>query len=303
MTIVTQEQVIERVKYILSVKTCLNEKDDGKYESEINLDYRDELGKANNIKIFKSDNPRETFQNMIFKWFHESESEIEENVIEIVKDNFDDVDNGFRYDNHEEFIRDWIGEHLYIKYPYYHYLRQDVYIDIIVNSGDGNYDYTMNNLFGSDYHEYDANSSVMWLLKQQGYTKRQITRFIKKEDFHGSRFLESIHTECMNSSSSMNALAFFVSMTLGEYFDLYSVVKSKSKSSRKKLILQKCTSCGLYDLWNGGGSVLDIELEKDVVLPLKFVDSAYPDGQRGYGIVSIYGYDYTFWKSDCLKIA
>jgi hypothetical protein len=92
-------------------------------------------------------------------------------------------------------------------------------------------------------------------------------------------------------------------MTLGEYFDLYSVIKSKTKSSRKKLILKKGTPCGLYDLWLGGGSILEIELEKDVVLPLKFVDTAYPDGQRGYGIVSIYGLDNSFWKSDCLKIA
>jgi len=303
MNTVTQEQVIERVKDILTTKTCLAEKDDGTYESEIYVDYRDELDKKTIEKIFENNNPKEMFEDTISEGYLNSEFENENDVNEIVKENFDDAENGFFYDEHEDFIRDWIRERLRFKYPHDHYLRQDVYIDIIANTGDGNYDYTINNLFGNDCCECDANSSVIWLLKQQGYTKRQITRFIKKEDFQGSKFLESVYTECLNTSSSMNALSFFVSMTLGEYFDLHNTIKLKNKSSRKKIILEKGTPCGLYDPWNGAGSLLEINLEKDVVLPLKFLDSALPDGHRGYGIVSIYGMDSSFWKSDSLKIA
>jgi len=301
----SQEQVIGRVKDILATKTSLNENDDGTYESEIYADVHDELESKAIEEIFESENPREKFEDMISEWYLNSEFDIEHEIFDIVKDNFNDEVNGIFYDEHKDFIRDWIRGRLSFKYPHAHYLQQDVYVDIITDTGDGNYDYTMNELFGSGYRDkgYEANSSVIWLLKQQGYTKRQITNFIKKENFQGSKLLESVYKECLNTSTGMNALSFFVAVTLDEYFDLYNAVESKDKAARKKLILEKGTPCGLYDPWNGAGSVLEIELEKEVVLPLKFVSSAYPDGRRGYGIVSIYGYGRSFWKSDCVKIA
>lgn len=305
ITKLTQEQVVEHVKDILTIHTCLDEKDDGTYECEIYADSQDELHSSTLEEIFKSKNPREKFDEMISEWYQNSEFEIEAEIFNIVRDRFGDEDNSIFYDDYAEFINGWIKARLFFKYPHDHYLKQDVYVDIITNTGDGNYDYTMNNLFRSSYNDtgYEANSSVIWLMKQQGYSKRQIKKFIEKGNYQGSKFLESVYKECINTSSSMNALTFFVAVTLDEYFNLCSTVESKDKVTRKKLILEKGTPCGLYDPWNGAGSVLEIELEKDVVLPLKFVDSAYPDGKRGYGVASIYGSGRSLWKSDCVKIA
>lgn len=307
-TKMTYEQIISRVKDIFATKTHLDEKDDGIYEVEIYADYRDELDSKTIEKIFGSDNPREKFEDMVSEWYQNSEFEIEDNIINTVKNHFEDKDKGIFFDKYEEYIRAWIKEHLYFKYPHAHFLKQGIYVDIIVNTGDGNYDFTMNELFGSSYRDKDceANSSVIWLLKQQGYSKRQIIEFIEKENFQGSKLLESVYHECLNTTTCMNALSFFVTMTLEEYFNLYSVVvtknKTKDKAKQKELILEKGTPCGLYDPWNGAGSMLEIKLEKDVVLPIEFVDSAYPDGQRGYGITSIYGLCSSFWKSNCVKI-
>ena len=61
--------------------------------------------------------------------------------------------------------------------------------------------------------------------------------------------------------------------------------------------------CGLYDTWNGAGSVLEIDLEKDVVLPLKYVSSSLPDGGRGWSVANVYGVCSSMWTPTLKKIA
>ena len=60
---------------------------------------------------------------------------------------------------------------------------------------------------------------------------------------------------------------------------------------------------GLFSPWNGAGSVLEVELEKDVRLPVKFIYSALPDGASRwkYGSVAdVYGMCGSAWR-DTLK--
>ena len=45
----------------------------------------------------------------------------------------------------------------------------------------------------------------------------------------------------------------------------------------------------------GGGSLLDIELEKDVIVPRKFVHDISPDCTNPYGICKIYGVSESFY--------
>ena len=71
----------------------------------------------------------------------------------------------------------------------------------------------------------------------------------------------------------------------------------------RHVVLSKDTACGLYDNWSGAGSVLEIELEKDVVLPLKFISSAWPDGGRGYSVANVYGICSSFWTDTVKQIA
>jgi hypothetical protein len=139
-------------------------------------------------------------------------------------------------------------------------------------------------------------------MKQQGYSVQQINDFIENKDFQGSKLLESIYTECLNTTTCMNALTFFVSMTIDECFDLHEAVSNKENAG-KTMTISKDTPCGLYDPWSGAGSVLEIKLEKDVELPMAYVDSAYPDGCRGYGVDDIYGMMRSFWVNSNIKIA
>ena len=300
----TPDKVIARIKDILDRETYLRVDKDVRYEGEIYADYRDELEHHTIKKLFKSENPRETFDEMMMEWYMDCEWAYKKDIIDIVEKHFNDVDKKIFYADHEDFICDWIDENVYFNYPYRHYLNQDVYVDIIVDSGDGNYDYTMNELFGCIYSEkgYREESSVTWLMKQQGYTEAQIRQFIEEEDFQNSKLLKSIYSECLNTTTCMNALTFFVTMTVEECFDLLETVNNKENAG-KTMIISKDIPCGLYDPWNGAGSILEIELEKDVALPMEYVDSAYPDGCRGYGVDDIYGMTYSFWGNSNIKIA
>ena len=73
-------------------------------------------------------------------------------------------------------------------------------------------------------------------------------------------------------------------------------------TGRGYLLLSKNTTCGLYDSWNGSGSILEIKLEKDVHLPFRCIASADHDGCHGYGIREIYGCGSDLWSDNAVKL-
>ena len=68
------------------------------------------------------------------------------------------------------------------------------------------------------------------------------------------------------------------------------------------IILEKDTVTGLYDPWQGGGSVFEIQLERDVKLPVKYIRSALPDGGDGYAVESVYGMCGSAWTQGGVKM-
>lgn len=308
----TEGQVIECIVNIIDTNTYLK-KDENGYYGEIYADYHDEFEPSTIKKIFKANNPRDEFYDILNDAFLDCDGEYYHEVIKTIERYFDDEYDEAYFDEWEDFIRAWVYENVYFHYPYEHYLNQDVCIDIIIDTGDGSYDYTKNELFGCVYTEKGIDdkeqSALLWLMKQQGYSMKQIVDFIDSEDAQGSKFLESVRVECENTTTCMNALTFFVKMSLKEAFDLHEMAGRGNEYLQKEeiinnssIILKKETPCGLYDPWSGAGSVLDIELEKDVELPLKFVDSILPDGCRGYSVVNIYGMCTSFWENNCVSV-
>ena len=181
-------RIIKRVKEIFDIHTHLQADEDGCYCYEIYADYRDEFCKASIIEMFKDDNPRDKFYEMLD--FFDSECECHSWLIETIEKHFNDDDETLNFHQHEDFIREWVNENVYFKFPYDHYLNQDVYIDILVDTGDANYDYTMNELFGCKFSEKglegNEKSSLVWLMQQQGYGMDAITEFVENENMQDS---------------------------------------------------------------------------------------------------------------------
>ena len=68
----------------------------------------------------------------------------------------------------------------------------------------------------------------------------------------------------------------------------------------KDIVLDKYTNCGLVDFWNGAGGMLDICLNKEVIIPKIYVNISI-DGGHGYSIRSIYGMCSTYWKDTLVR--
>ena len=315
-------QIVEHIKEIIENSTSMIFNSEREYfECEIYADYNDEISYDNVNEWLKQSNPREAFFESLYEWYSDSETELREDIYRRVKSHWK-LDS-CPYDEHSELIEDWISDHIAFILPEKHFLRQKICVDIIVDTGDENYDYVCNDMYPHYNARYNdtvqEEASILWLIRQQGYTKRQLNNALRKCEFSNSKLLKSVRTEVHNCSSHMNALTFFVEMTLEQLFGLHEAIKDNSKSDpplkegeyrcvwerkgRKTITIDKSVVCGLYDTWNGAGSVFDIELEKDVTLPLRYISSALPDGCRGCSVARVYGVCASMWTPALKKLA
>jgi hypothetical protein len=76
----------------------------------------------------------------------------------------------------------------------------------------------------------------------------------------------------------------------------------KGRKGRGWILLDKSTTAGLYDPWSGGGSILEIRLDRDVRLPIRCIETAKQDGCRGYSIREVYGCNSCLWTETLKEI-
>ncbi len=280
----------KQVKEILNKHTTLKKTDFG-YRGEIYADYRDQLPDQNVISISVSNEPRDAFYNC-FDIFNAEKPEYNY-LFMLVRDEWPCKND---YQKNEDVIIDWINDNVYFDFPYGHFLKQSVSVDVIVDTGDGDYDFTLNNFISYNAapdEKINNESSALWLAEQQGYGKDQLTRLIRDEVESESKFLNSLYSELVNVTSHMNALTFLLKITLGELINY--------KERPRHLTIPIGSRCGLYDPWNGAGSLFEIELEKPVVIPKEYI-RLYVDGAYGYGIKQIYGVYNDFWEKYHIQV-
>ncbi len=280
---------------------------------EIYADYRDEMQDSSAIEILQSENPYLTFWEKMNEWYFDYENQLRDELDGSVEKKL--TEEGWPYcggfsDEEKEAFSDLMMDLVYFSLPEDHYLGQSFNVPIMVDTGDGNYDYTLNSVYPCWYGRYedrlDDKASIVWLARQQGYTKTQLWKALRDGDVESPKgFLESMRQEIANVCSSMETLTFLVKMTLRDLIELNRLIKLQDRNGRNYdarknpycgyIVLGKTVMAGLFDPWNGGGSVLEIELEKDVRLPIKFIRSALPDGADGYGVDSVYGLCGSAW--------
>ena len=282
----------------------LEDKDDENNNNlERYVDYRDEFPQSDIEKILSSDNPRDTLFDTITDWdcncddwYYETEFWKELAT--------------FCEENHiiEDEARDYIYETFYWTYPE-SFLNPTFRAVVIINHGDMNYDFTLHNIlnYASDGDELEEKAGLYWLAKQQKkltLLKKAIKNPDKKT---GDRFVDSCITELEECSSHMNALTFLVEMDLNTAINIMEKQKSALKDKVYNeynpqetkgaplgyITFDSSVTCGLFDTWNGSGSMLDIQCEKDIKLPLHFIDRIDTDSR----IQSVYGLTSECWGS------
>jgi hypothetical protein len=319
----TMDILKARINEILKNMWCINE--DGGIE--IYTDYRDRELSDNFLKeIFEHKNPRETFEDKLSDWSIDYAIEYgEDNLEKEIREELSEEEEEFFTDNFDE-IWDFVRENTYFYYNSEDF-NADVNVNIMVDCGNGNYDYTRDNVLnwyanGKD-GSIDAESSILWLAKTQGKATalRKACKKVHRNDGNyierdkqPDKFIESCIQEFENLPSDMATVTFLVKMPLFDLFDLIELQNKeydekgrydprKNEKSKSYIVLGKETMCGLYDSWSGGGSVLEVELDKDVKLPIKYAIFCVEGCKmHGYDIDEVYGLIDSCWKETVKEI-
>lgn len=245
-----------------------------RYELNIDPDYRDALTDEQAYEIITSDHPEDKLFDMV------NDAYVDAEFYE-TRDMFDEFNKFLKNKNlptnYDEYD---IMDHLDVNYPYDHFLDQQFNCRIIVDTGDKDYDYTLNPNY-DDSEIKNEKASIVWLAKQQGKTITDLNNAILG-DVTKDKFLTSVYEEVENTSSQINALTFLCRATLREMIDF--------KENKSSITLNKPYMCGFFDPYNGGGSIMELVVDK-VVIPYNVVDQFVPDVSSDgyYGVQEVYG--------------
>lgn len=296
------------VKDYLEENHAWNKREDGNYHFEIYVDYRDEVEDSIAQEILENDCPRDALLEKLWDWYQEQEWDIIDNLVDDFQEKVDpellEDANIIADENLDDgMIREEFMDAVYVDYPIDWAESQEFCFNIIVSNGDDNYDFWLNEHIVDEDGNVDKDAEkagIVWLAKQQGYTLDQVVEVLKDEDnVSTNEFLASISSEVYNGYGC-EALTFCVKMTLEQAIALKERMEENPNGS---IVLDKRVECGLFDPWEGGGSVLEIACEKDVEIPFENIWKFYIDERRSNrydSIHNVYGTDSSIWR-DCLK--
>lgn len=173
----------------------------GYYYCECDKDYRDELSdeeiadvlkgrlrfRVDGKEHFEEMEPSNVLYTLLAEGYQEEMWRIEDEILDDVKKHPDVA--GFIEENgvDDDSLRECLGDVWYVKPPVADYLKQAVCMDIMLDTGDRNYEFTCNNLVSSDIEsvdDFDENSSLLWLCEQQGVTREELLNAIDKGTAH-----------------------------------------------------------------------------------------------------------------------
>lgn len=309
------EKIQRFITDVLDRELYFDRQKDGIFYQEIQADYRDSMSNEEACEILLAQDPMQRFWEKLDEWYWITQLEYEGEVSDRVKAALTDVDSGLfpegLTDEEEQEVDDYLKEIVCFTLPEKHYLKQEFKVNIMVDTGDGNYDHTLNSVYpcyyGRPEDTINNKAAIVWLTKKQGYTKTQLNNALKKGDVKDPKgYLQSLRQELANHPSGICVLTILAKMTFEELLQLNRYIRLQDRNGRKYdatknpdcgyIVIDKKAETGLYDPWNGGGSVFEIELEKDVRLPIRFIRSALPDGGDGYSIDSVYGMNGSCWR-------
>ena len=271
------DKLKQAVSDVLDTLLSVERQEDGTFSCEIYSDYRDEMGDKTAIKISRSEYPMQTFWEHLDEWYQDYQWELGDELEKEVRAKLTATDG---------------------PYP--------------EGFSDEDDDRMLDTLYGKYGEPIDPKAGIAWLAKTQGYTRGRLKRALQEGDMAEPKgFLQSMRVELANLSSAMSTVTFLVELTLEQLIELNRLVRLQDRDgvhydSRKNpycgyIIIDKSTETGLYDPWNGGGSVFEIQLEKDVKLPIKYIRSALPDGGDGHSVGSVYGMCGSAWTRGGVK--
>lgn len=284
---------------------------------QIYTDYNDGLSKQTIKDILRAENPRDMFYEFLAEWASDYEIQYGSDDLEKeIKNSLTEEEVELFGENSDE-IWDFIRDMTYFYYDENDF-NEEVKLNLMVDCGNFNTDCTEDNVL--NYYgngSISPLSSMLWLAKTQkkAVKLRKACASIYQKDgnyvtreVHEDRFIESCIQEFENLPSHMGTLTFLLKIKLLDLFDLIELQKREfddngkydprlNTKSKSYIVIDKNTECGLFDPWSGGGSVLEVRLDNDVRLPIKYALFTV-DGVKtyGYDVDEVYGLIDSCWS-------
>lgn len=226
-----------------------------------------------------------------------------------------------RSDDLAEDLLDYLRETYSIAPPFDHYLKQDIKVNLLLDAKDeANEDFVtiaeQNEALCGKLSAVEAlskESGLTLLVKQQGHTMDELqqtmteyqnafygenadhsadydTRYKNFEKSHNP-FLSSVCQELDNMPRFMNCLTILAKV------DMYQFAEMMKPG--KEITFPKDAMVGFYSPWVGGGSVLEIALEKELTISSEKIWDAQIEGARlgyNYSVNQSYGLIESCWK-------
>ena len=256
---------------------------------------KEELAKIIKKNDFKSkEDFMQYIDEYIFESYIETENEYYGDICDFVAVN---IDPELMSEYDEEYLRECVSD---IVYPNYDDVYSKVYstsvrcyVALTNTDEEMNYDFSESALEGDmKYSDFNSlHNSNKFLCKSQGHTMRELYDTLYKDKKSSSKFINSLIEEYANAYYG-GCFVFLFELTLEDYANI--------KYNRPKLMISKNTLCGLYDWVDGAGGTLDVELEKDVVVPSAYYE-LFEEGEMGYGIDETFGLTGSAWRKGKVK--
>lgn len=168
------------------------------------------------------------------------------------------------------------------------------------------YDYRINLMFATPYErncdmsliprfEDVDNNALTYLIRQQGYDVHEVFKSLKEDRINDSVFVRSVVDELREQSYSMAELTALVTARGENLLNLLDNIAHENNY----ISISKDATIGLYNEWNGSGSLLEIQLEKPAVFPTSMVRNVQIEGagkeNSGYTVDAVYGFVSKAW--------
>ena len=305
-------QIREAVIRVLRESNEAEEKENGLFEYELYASYDDRISDQEVVKILQSDDPEFAFTEKVEEAYWDEVCDIRDTfAARAAKTIYPKMSAEDDEDIFQTALQ-VVKELMEFTYPYDHYYKQEYKADITVDTGDMNYDFTLNSVYPAYYGQegemIEDRASLVWLAKSQGYTKRQLEAALAKGDVADPEgFLDSVRQEVANEVSHMNMLTFLARMTLRDMIHVNELIKKQEPDGETifeadmrpdcgTIRIRKDAMTGLFNSEDGAGSCFEIELEKDIILPVKYIHTCMPDRYFRWCVAGVYDMCGSAWK-------
>lgn len=180
--------------------------------------------------------------------------------------------------------------------------NQTLKLNLMIDSGNWDYDKNCDDLLNpaqpKERLQYSSIAYIAGLLGKRTllYAALDGNEEAKKDAFVASVFEELENNPYPNGST----MTFLVTLSLHEMLDVLDSCKGDEQAPAKVrtgIKVSKDTMCGLYNSRNGSGSLLEVKLPEDIVLPLDKVEFQYEDlPHNTYTVDQVYGLVGSAWK-------